>query len=66
MNFKTIRILGKTYSIREDIELHDDGKFGLCNHRKQEITVYPDQHEDQIRDTILHESIHAIDYGISL
>lgn len=66
MNFESIKIIGKNYSVKEDPELLHDGKFGFSNSRTQSITYSPGQAHDQVRDTVIHEIIHAIDFGVHL
>ena len=65
VNPASVKIFGKVYTIEENNEIADDGDYGQCNHRKQQIFYCSGQHHDQVRDTILHEIIHAIDHGIN-
>lgn len=37
-----------------------DNKLGWCNSIDQTITLAEDQHKDSLRDTLLHEVMHAI------
>lgn len=60
---ETIRILGKTYSVSLD---EDMSNYGECNYKKQTITYSPRQHDDQLKDTLLHEIIHAVDHAVHL
>jgi len=63
--FRTLKILGKNYTVDQDEDLSDEDKGGLTNNRKQTIT-YIEQHHDQLRDTLLHECLHVLDYGLAL
>jgi hypothetical protein len=56
---KRLDILGKQWSV--SVEKIDDGDYGVCKHSATKITVHPEQTPDCMRDTLLHEVMHAID-----
>lgn len=69
---KKLKILGMTYEVRSTVP--DEGNL-LANSRdcagsvtvnKALILINKDNHIDQQRDTLLHESLHAIDYQMSI
>lgn len=68
----TLRILGKTYTLRfvDRVEMEGgDPKeqlMGLCSDGKQDIQVSIHQPKDALKDTILHEILHAVDYQMQL
>lgn len=56
---KRLDVLGKRWNVvQEKIE---DGAYGMCKHSACRITLHPDQTEDNMRDSLLHEVIHALD-----
>lgn len=59
---KKVNVLGDRYRVFT----HRMSIFGDCNSRRGEIRLRPNQTEDQARDTLLHEVIHAIDHVYSL
>lgn len=64
---KSIRIIGKDYKIEpiEDTSL-GTSDWGRADHFKQKLSYLVDQTPQQLRDTMLHEVIHAIEYGVKL
>jgi hypothetical protein len=63
----SLRILGKVYSVtQDDIAMANKGIIGECTASKCQIVYSSDQAEQQLKDTILHEAIHAIDYTMNL
>lgn len=59
-------VLGKSYSLRFFDQL-PDSSAGRMNPRQQVIQIATRRrHPDYIRDTLLHELIHAISYQIHL
>lgn len=67
----TLRIIGKTYTIRfvDKVECAGDLKdelMGLCRDGAQDIQVSIHQPRDALKDTVLHEILHAIDYQMQL
>lgn len=63
---KGIKILGKTYAVSGAESLHADGRIGQHSSNKLEMKYCTEQAEEQCKDTMLHESIHAIDYILQL
>jgi len=62
-----LRILGKTWHFIERPDLIEtDDVFGLCDIREQRILYCSETTPSQMRDTILHEVIHAIEGTIGL
>jgi hypothetical protein len=55
---KSLCLLGKTWSITRK---STPGKYGECQHGKLVINVSPASADDQQRDTLLHEVIHALE-----
>jgi hypothetical protein len=53
---KRLKILGKYFSVT----LTEAGDYGSCDIEKCEITVRSTQNPQQMKDTLLHETIHAI------
>lgn len=63
----SLRILGKTYDvIQDDLGMANEGSIGQCSSHKCQIKYSSDQHAQQLKDTILHEAIHAVDYIMHL
>jgi hypothetical protein len=62
-----LKIIGKTYALRfvDTVDEKED-LLGLCQDGKQDIQVSIHQPPDALKDTILHEIIHAIDYQMQL
>ena len=62
---KSIRILGKDYEIVHDNEcLSDQNLLGKTKCTQQKIIYTDDQGAASLRDTILHEVLHAVDWTI--
>ncbi len=59
---KSLRIVGKDYKVNFLPVI--DGAVGLCHDSDCEIDISLAQDEQQIRDTLLHEAMHAIDYAM--
>lgn len=58
----TVKILGKAYSI-EWVHPRDIGDdYGECRSHECLIKVSTEQHEEQQRDALLHEIVHAVDF----
>ena len=62
MPVKKLNVLGDRYRVRK----RRQREFGWCYYVKGDIFLRPNQSEDQARDTLLHEVIHAIDNVDSL
>jgi len=62
----TFQLIGQTWTIRaaNQFELVDD--LGLCNPDQLEIIINPNQAEDSMLHTILHEIIHSIEIKLCL
>lgn len=60
----SVRILGRTFEISK--EPLDEGLCGLCYPAGQRILVAPEQSPLEEVDTVLHESIHAVEYLLDL
>lgn len=57
----TIEVLGRTYTIKENPEVADEGADGRINLRTREIEVAPGLSADDFRETVLHEACHVIE-----
>jgi hypothetical protein len=57
----TVRVSGIDYPVIYRDFLHKEEKYGECNLDKQLITIAPDMGIDRTLETILHESLHAIE-----
>lgn len=62
----TLRILGKTYKVKFVDKVDEEDSLGLCKAAEQEILLRIDQPQDCLRDTLLHEIVHALDYQLHL
>jgi hypothetical protein len=62
-----LRILGKTWGLVpiEDAPLQGNNR-GECNFTECRIRFKTDGSPDDVRDTVLHEVIHALDYTMQL
>jgi hypothetical protein len=60
---KEIRILGKDYSVQI---IPDFENCGECIDMKQQIKLQADMPMALEQDTLLHEVIHALDFGMKL
>ena len=56
-----VDILGKQYRI---VSKKLKNKFGTCDYSQSLIKINSGSDEEQMRDTILHECIHAIDHEL--
>lgn len=63
---RKVRILGKDYQINpaSGRQFPDNDNFGNIVHGSQTILYAVDQAPDQLKDTIIHESLHGIDYAL--
>lgn len=64
-----LRVLGKLYRIDRATNpsgLGGPQVFGTCDHARSIITMEQGQDDQQERDTLLHEAVHAIDYAMAL
>ena len=56
---REIKIGAHTYSIGYDSNLHcDEGRYGNCNHRTQEIKVWSSNPPSLMDECLIHEVIH--------
>lgn len=63
----SLRILGKKYAIHFVEKVNDkEDLLGICDDQKQEIKIALYQPKDAMKDTLLHEIIHAVDYQMQL
>lgn len=62
----TVRILGKTWTYRHAPEPPGVDLFGHFDARRCEVTIFGEQDPEQEADTILHETLHAIDFTLNL
>lgn len=58
---KVIRVLGKPYKVEYSDSITE---FGLCDESKQTIKIQKGMPPELEGDTLLHEAIHAIDFGM--
>lgn len=65
MATKSVNVLGERYKVIYGGRLAKSD-YGHCNPQLLEICVDPEQSKDKMRDTLLHEVIHAIDNVESL
>lgn len=57
---ETLNVLGKRYAVQ--LVQRESGDYGECFVDKCRIEVADYQCEDQQRDTLLHEVMHAVDH----
>jgi hypothetical protein len=60
---KKIRVIGKDYKV---ISTNRIEHFGECCHGKLKIKINRRQDKQQLKDTVVHEILHAIDYSMQL
>lgn len=58
-----IRILGKRWTVRHK---RVKGDLGSCEIGHTRLNINPDQSDDSMRDTVLHEAIHGIEDEMGL
>ena len=64
---KRLKIIGKPYTVKwHKGGIPGEDNAGSCEHMRAVIDVSLNQCEAQKRDTLLHETIHAIDYAAHL
>ncbi len=62
MRPETVTIIGQPFAIKwveEKGELSDGDNLGRTHVSKQRISITTDQGDDQMRDTMIHELLHA-------
>lgn len=52
-------LLGKTWEV---VIKAEKGKYGSCEHARCRINLSPTQAVSNMRDTLLHEVLHALEY----
>ena len=52
----SVRVMGKRWVI----EYREQDEYGLCDYKQTKITISEDQSLENMRDTVLHELVHAI------
>lgn len=65
----TIRIIGKYYTVTVDTinsDLVSNNQLGQARNAQCKLLLDSNQDQQQMRDTLLHEVIHAIDYSLNL
>lgn len=60
---KKIKVDHLTYTITLDPGIGDIGHFGLCNSNDQIIRLYSKMNKERMKETLLHEVLHAIYYS---
>ena len=55
----SVRVLGRTYKVTCE---NEPTRAGYCDNRAGVLNVMPDQDEFSLRDTLLHECMHALLY----
>lgn len=66
MKFKTLDILGKTYTLLPMPDKWDNKAMGEVSDDRVLIKYWVGQAEETLKDTILHEAIHALDYNAQI
>ena len=61
-----VTVLGRTYTIKEDSTLTDEGDDGSVNHRTLEIRIAPGLSFEDFRETVAHEVDHIIEYRVGV
>lgn len=61
-----IRILGKDYAVVRKTREEQPDELGLCYEWQQILAIRDDLPAETFLDTLLHECLHAIDYGMQL
>jgi hypothetical protein len=62
----TVRILGKPWTYRHVPAQLGEDLFGHFDARRCEVHIFGEQDPAQEADTILHETLHAIDFTLNL
>lgn len=74
---KSVKVLGKKYKVvvaEPEVKVNGADKlldssnflYGRCNSRDCTITLNADQDVEQMKDTLVHEMLHAYDYSLQL
>ena len=62
---KAVEIIGHKYSVVISTEMSED-ELGRCDYNNQKILISKHQARDTMRDTFLHEIIHAVHWIMGL
>lgn len=67
LGFTKVEILGHTFKVKEtnkdeDLMYNRNVALGLCKYLEQEIVIDTRQSIENIKQTFIHEVLHAIDY----
>jgi hypothetical protein len=63
---RIIKVLGKSFKIRILTPEEETDSEGMMTLDKQEIAIRPQEAIEQVQDTALHETIHAVDESLYL
>jgi hypothetical protein len=70
MKLQKLNILGKTFQLKSvtpaDLDLYNPASIGATRYNDCLIKYLETLKGDELRDTLLHESIHVIDYTAQL
>lgn len=66
MNPKTVRVVGKTYTVNFVEKIDEKDSCGEQERDAQQIKIKINQHHESARETLLHEVIHAVEEQLSL
>ncbi len=62
---KHVEIIGHKFTVILSAEISDD-ELGRCDYNQQKIFISKQQASDTMRDTLLHEIIHAVHWLMGL
>lgn len=60
---KKVRILGKDYRVEP---FDNEERYGECCNSRLRIRYLAEQPPEHLRDTMIHEPLHAIDYAMQI
>ena len=63
---RTVRVIGKTFAIEYVEAVDDEGNSGEHRRDDQLIKIKLKQHPETLRETLLHEVIHAVEEQLDL
>ena len=63
---RTVRVIGKTFAIEYVDKVDDEDSAGEHRRDAQLIKVRVGQHPETLRETLLHEVIHAVEEQLDL
>ena len=61
-----IKVVGKNYAIEILDRVDEDDSLGYSDETNQKVLLKRAQHFEALKDTLLHEVVHAIDHAIGL